>query len=213
MKVIPVLNCPDVACVEKNIAVAKTFLAEGGLLHLDVTDGSFAAHKTWADPLEWVKLKSPFGLEVHLMVDHPELYVDDWLVAGVQRLIVHVESLTPQSMNEILSTAERYRAEVMLSSKPESDAEDLLPYLKHFHSFQVLAVQPGPVGQEFLPFVCEKIRFLREESPDAIIEVDGGMNPETARQVKEMGADTITSESYIFNAADPKKAYEELCTI
>jgi ribulose-phosphate 3-epimerase len=213
MKVIPVINCPDVACVRKKIAAAKTFLADGDSLHLDVTDGSFAEYKTWADPLEWVKLKSPFVLEVHLMVDHPELYVDDWLTAGVRRLIVHAESLTPQSMNEILSTAERYHAEIMLSSKPESDVEDIAPYLKHFHSFQVLAVQPGPAGQEFLPFVMEKIRFLREELPDVTIEIDGGMNPERARQVKEVGADTIVSSSYIFNAADPKKAYEELCAI
>jgi ribulose-phosphate 3-epimerase len=101
----------------------------------------------------------------------------------------------------------------MLSSKPESMEEDIAPYLKHFHLFQVLAVQPGPAGQVFLPFVCEKIRFLREESPDAIIEIDGGMNPETARLVKDVGADTIVSSSYIFNAVDPKKAYEELCAI
>ncbi len=214
MKVIPVINCPDVACVQKKIAIAKTFLVDGDLLHLDVTDGSFATHKTWADPMQWVKLKPPFGLEVHLMVDHPELYVDDWLVAGARRLIIHAESLTLQSMKEILSTAERYHVEVMLSSKPESDAEDILPYLEHFHSFQVLAVQPGPEGQQFLPFVCEKIKFLKEEFPDAIIEVDGGMNPETARQVKEVGADTIASESYIFDSAtDPKKAYEELSAI
>ena len=213
MKVIPVINCPDVACVQKNIAIAKTFLPEGAILHLDVTDGSFATHRTWADPLEWVTLKSPFGLEVHLMVDHPESYVDDWLVAGARRLIVHAESLTLQSMNEILSTVERYHVEIMLSSKPESDVEDILPYLKKFHSFQVLAVQPGPAGQEFLPFVCEKIKFLREEFPDAIIEVDGGMNPETMRQVKEAGADTVVSASYLFSAADPQKAYEELCSV
>jgi ribulose-phosphate 3-epimerase len=213
MNVIPVINCPDVACVQKKIAIAKTFLREGDFLHLDVTDGLFATHQTWADPLEWEKLKSPFALEVHLMVEHPEERVDDWLAAGVRRLIVHAESLTPQSMHEILSTAARYHVEVMLSSKPESISEELVPYFRQFTAFQVLAVQPGPEGQEFLPFVCEKIRFLREELPDAIIEVDGGMNLETARQVKEVGADTIASESYIFNAADPKKAYEELCAI
>jgi ribulose-phosphate 3-epimerase len=77
----------------------------------------------------------------------------------------------------------------------------------------VLAVQPGPAGQTFLPFVEEKIRFLREAVPDAIIEVDGGMNPDTARLVKVMGADTIVSSNYIFSAADPKKAYEELRAI
>jgi ribulose-phosphate 3-epimerase len=213
MKVIPVINCPDVACVGKKIAIAKTFLHEGDFLHLDVTDGSFAPNQTWANPLEWGKLKSPFALEVHLMVEHPEEYVDDWLAAGAQRLIVHAESLTPQSMHEILSAAARYHVEVMLSSKPESISEEFIPYFRYFAAFQVLAVQPGPEGQEFLPFVCEKIRFLREESPDAIIEIDGGMNPATARLVKDVGADTIVSSSYIFNAADPKKAYEELSAV
>ena len=88
------------AC-KKRSRLRRHFCAEGDLLHLDVTDGSFATHQTWADPLEWVKLKSPFGLEVHLMVDHPEEYVDNWLAAGARRLIVHAESLTPQSMHEI----------------------------------------------------------------------------------------------------------------
>ncbi len=122
MKVIPVINCPDIACVKKKIALAETFLHTGDLLHLDVTDGSFATHQSWADPLEWVKLKSPFAPEVHLMVDHPEEYVDNWLTAGARRLIVHAESLTPQSIHEILGAAAHYNAEVMLSSKPESEA-------------------------------------------------------------------------------------------
>jgi ribulose-phosphate 3-epimerase len=213
MKVIPVINCPDVDCVRKKIDIAKTFLNEGDLLHLDVVDGSFAAHKTWADPMEWVKLKSPFPLEVHLMVDHPEEYADNWLAAGAQRLVVHMESLTRNSMHELFSTADRYHAEVMLSSRPETDPEDFEPYFKRFHSFQVLAVAPGPAGQVFLPFSTEKVRFLREELPDATIEVDGGMDPETARKVKEVGADTIVSSSYIFNAADPKRAYEEFTGI
>jgi ribulose-phosphate 3-epimerase len=213
MKVIPVINCPDIGSVQKRIEVAKTFLAEGDMVHLDVTDGSFATHKTWGDALQWGTLKCPFALEVHLMVDHPEEYVDNWLAAGARRLIVHSESLNPHSMHEILSTAERYTAEVMLSSKPESMAEDMEIYLKHFNSFQVLAVQPGAAGQKFLSFVTEKVRLIREELPDVIIEVDGGMNPETARQVKEVGADTIVSSSYIFDAADPKKAYEELRSI
>ncbi len=162
MKVIPVINCPDVACVQKKIEIAKTFLNEGDVLHLDVTDGSFASHKTWAEPLEWVKLKSPFGLEVHLMVDHPEEYADNWLAAGARRLIVHMESLTTHSLHDISALAERYHAEIMLSSKPETIAEEIEPYLKHFHAFQVLAVEPGPAGQIYLPFTDEKIRFLRK---------------------------------------------------
>jgi ribulose-phosphate 3-epimerase len=213
MKVIPVLNCPDVEDVRKKIEIARTFLAPGDFLHLDVTDGSFAAHRTWADPMQWVKLKSPFALEVHLMVDHPEEYADNWLAAGARRLIIHLEATTKQSMYEFISTADRYHAEVMISSRPESVAEDFEPYFKRFNLFQVLAVRPGAAGQEFLPFVDEKVRFLREELPDATIEVDGGMNPGTARRVKAVGADTIVSSSYIFDAADPKTAYEELVAI
>lgn len=91
--------------------------------------------------------------------------------------------------------------------------EDIVPYLKNFVAFQVLAVEPGPAGQKFLPFATEKVRFIREALPDAIIEVDGGMDLETARRVKDAGADTITSSHYIFDSADPKKAYEELSAI
>ena len=213
MKVIPVINCPDIGCVRKKIEIAKTFLKDGDMLHLDVTDGLFAARETWASPSEWVALKSPFALEVHLMVERPEERVDDWLAAGVRRLIVHIETITPKSLQEIVSTAARYHAEVMLSSKPESIMEELTPYLRMLTAFQVLAVQPGPAGQEFLSFTAEKVRFLREELPDAIIEVDGGMNPVTARRVKDVGADTIVSSHYIFDAVDPKQAYEELCAI
>jgi ribulose-phosphate 3-epimerase len=213
MNVIPVINCPDVDCVRKKIEIAKTFLQEGDLLHLDVTDGSFATHRTWADPLEWVTLKSPFGLEVHLMVDYPEQYIDNWLTAGARRLIVHAESLNAQSLHEILGAGRQRGAEIMLSSKPESDIEDIEHYLKHFKSFQVLAVQPGPAGQTYLSFIDDKIRFLREEFPNATIEVDGGMSPLTVWRVKELGADTIVSSSYIFDNADPKKAYEELKAI
>jgi len=192
----------------------KTFLQEGDLVHLDVTDGSFATHKTWADPLEWPKLKAPFALEVHLMVDHPEEYADNWLTAGARRLIVHAESLNAQSMHEILSAALRHNnIQVMLSSNPSSDIEDVRHYLRHFHSYQVLAVNPGPPGQTYLPFSDDKIRALREEFPDATIEVDGGMAPLSVYRVKELGADTVVSSSYIFDSPDPKKAYEELSKI
>jgi ribulose-phosphate 3-epimerase len=179
-------------------------------MHLDISDGTFDGCNTWADPLAWVALKSPFALEVHLMVEHPERRADDWLAAGARRLIVHLETLTPQSLHEIVSAAARYNAEVMISSKPDSATDEYVPYLRDFSALQVLAVPPGPAGQTFLPFVTEKIRMIREALPDAIIEVDGGMNPETARQVKDAGADTIVSSNYIFNAADPKKAYEDL---
>lgn len=213
MNVIPVINCPDIECIRKKLSIAETFLQTGDIIHLDVTDASFSDHKTWNEPLAWQSLKSPFTLEVHLMVEHPEEHVDDWLAAGAQRLIVHAESITVESLHEIISTAARYKVEVMLSSRPETQIEDIAPYIKFCNAFQVLAVEPGPSGQTFLPFIDEKIRFLKEESPNATIEIDGGMDPKTAAQVKAVGADTIVSSSYIFESPDPKAAYEALRNI
>jgi ribulose-phosphate 3-epimerase len=210
MNVIPVINCPDIQGVREKLEVAKTFLFDGDMVHLDVTDGIFSAHKTWNDPLAWITLNSPFALEVHLMMEHPEEHVDDWLVAGAQRLIVHAEAIPVESFHEIVLLAQQYRAEVMISSKPEFAMEGLVPYFKYTKHFQVLGVNPGAAGQEFLSFVKEKIGFLREEVPGAIIEVDGGMNEETVKAVKAYGADTVVSASYIFDSQDPKQAYETL---
>jgi ribulose-phosphate 3-epimerase len=210
MNVIPVINCLDIEGVKKRLETAKTFLHEGDIMHLDVADGTFDAPKNWSDPLAWVTLKSPFAIEVHLMVAHPEEHVDNWLAAGVRRLIIHIETVTQESLHEIVSAAERYRVEVMLSLRPDSSIDEIIPHLKHFTAFQILAVQPGAEGQLFLPFIKDKVGLLREEAPDVTIEVDGGMNPETALVVKSVGADTIVSSSYIFESADPKAAYEAL---
>jgi ribulose-phosphate 3-epimerase len=77
--------------------------------------------------------------------------------------------------------------------------------------YQVLAVHPGLAGQKFLPSVLNKIRFLKKNAPDGIvIEVDGGITPETAKLAKEAGADIAVAASYIFNSDDSRAAYEEL---
>jgi ribulose-phosphate 3-epimerase len=217
MNVIPSINCADIDCVQKKLTIAKTFLHAGGLVHLDVTDGVFSAHKTWGDPFAWAKLGSPFPLEVHLMVEQPEDHAEDWFVAGARRLIVHIETIAPADVRRLLDLAEQHHGEIAFSSMPDTDQDMFVPIVQRFGeritALQVLAVTPGAVGQKFHPSTLSKITALRQLSPNAIIEVDGGMNLETARLVKSAGADTIVSASYIFESADPKRAYEELCAI
>jgi ribulose-phosphate 3-epimerase len=214
MNVIPVINCPDIECVRKKLEVAKTFLRGGDLIHLDVTDGMFSAHKTWSDPFAWARLMSSFPLEVHLMVEQPEEHADDWFTAGARRLVVHIETVTHASLHRLLDLAEGHRGEIMLSSMPGTDSAAFGPFIQKFGerlaAFQVLAVPPGAAGQRFEPEALEAVISLRQWAPSATIEVDGGMNPETARLVKAAGADTIVSATYIFGSEDPKKAYEEL---
>lgn len=210
MTVIPVINCPNEECAREKIRIVSGFLREDDWIHVDVADAVFTFHKTWGGPTEWANLGLKFNLEVHLMVEEPEKKIEDWIAAGAKRLIVHFETVSENSASRILDIARKKRVEVMLASNYYTTTVQLWPYLKPFSHFQVLAVEPGPAGQKFLPVVLQKIKFLRNVAPNANIEVDGGINPETAKKVKAAGANIITSDTYIFRSQNPKKAYKEL---
>ncbi|MDO8664190.1 MAG: hypothetical protein Q7K44_01415 [Candidatus Liptonbacteria bacterium] len=207
MEIIPVINCHDIECIREYVGKAGEF-AEW--LHLDVSDARFTFNKSWGDYSRWPEVGSRLKLEVHLMVEEPEKEIDGWLNAGANRIIVHFEAITEETLSEIKKKTDEKNVELMIAINPETPAEKLRPYFEKLSEFQILAVYPGPSGQKFQTLVADKIRFLRSEMPDAIIEVDGGMNEETAKLSKSAGADIVTSSSYIFNNPNPKAAYEKL---
>ena len=215
MEIIPGINCLDADSLSQWLARAGSFLPPGTLVHLDISDGKFTFTKTWNDPAAWQELAGQYGfnLEVHLMVEHPEEILQAWFEAGAGRAVVHIETITPDSLRVLIGFATRYRAELMLSSNPETPLQALRPYLHDFSRFQVLSVYPGLSGQKFLASSIEKISFLRAVRPNAKIEVDGGINPETARLCKDAGADFVVATSYIFWGERPKQAYEELLEV
>lgn len=209
MQVIPVINVPDFETAEKQIKEAAKF---SEWIHLDITDGVFSPAILWGSPGELQELKienSKLKIEVHLMVSNPEGVIDSWLRTGlVKRIIVHLEAMTDSVY--ILAKCKKYGAEAMLAISPGTEVERLLAHKDDFNEFQVLAVAPGWAGQKFNQKMIDKIKFLRKNMPNAIIEVDGGINPETAKLAKEAGADVLVSASYIFGSKNPKKAYKEL---
>jgi len=212
MHIIPAINCPDLDCAIEKVRIAEKFFPFGdGWVHLDVADARFTPNRTWGDPSGWRKLQTSLNLEVHLMVEDPEIRVEEWFQAGAKRVIVHVETLREEELAYAL--ANQYGAEAMLAISPETPVESLKLYFEKFSAFQVLAVHPGLAGQKFLPLVLDKVRFLREYYHTATIEVDGGIDLETARGAREAGADIIVSASYIFNAANPAQAYAMLSSI
>lgn len=210
MGILPVINCTDFAAVKATLDKTKTFLPEGSFLHCDIADAAFTFHRTWNSPTEWASLRAPYNLEVHLMVEHPEKEMPAWIAAGARRFVIHIEAITDDSLATIVQLCKPRGVGLALSSNPETTVDRLAPYLKDFSMFQVLSVHPGVAGQAYLPFMTQKIAWLRREYPNAIIEVDGGMNPQTAQVVKAAGADLIVSSSYLFGDGDPKLAYEIL---
>ncbi|MDE2019487.1 MAG: hypothetical protein KGJ13_04015 [Patescibacteria group bacterium] len=218
MHIFPVINCSDAASARKRMLQAETFLRAGDFVHVDVADGIFTFHKTWRDMAGWAALRLPFNLEVHLMVEHPEKQIEPWLAIGAKRFVVHVETVTEKSLEEILrkcsARGSERGAQVMLSSNPETPAGEFRPYFHKIWFYQVLCVHPGLAGQKFLPRTLEKVKFLRKHAPDGIIiEVDGGIRPGTAKLAKEAGADIAVSASYIFESEDMRAAFERLMKV
>lgn len=213
MQVIPAINCASYQEAKKRIEVAGGF---ADLIHIDVVDGKFAPNVTWGSPEDLERLKTEMELkamfEVHLMVQNPEGVLDAWLRTGlVKRVIVHLEAMTDSVY--VLEKCKKYGVEAMLAINPGTEAERLSAHLDDFHCCQILAVFPGLAGQKFQPHVLEKLEYIRKRHPNVIIEVDGGMNAETAAQVKKAGADIAIAASYIFSDEHPKEAYERLVAL
>jgi len=210
METIPAINCQD----EESVAERAQKISEfAEWAHIDVSDASFTFNRSWGDAAAWPKIGRNLNLEIHLMVEYPEKEVDAWLRVGIKRLIIHLEAISEKTFSEIKEKTDREKVELMLAIRPETPAEKLMFYFKKVSEFQVLAVHPGPSGQKFQTLVAQKIKFLRHEVPNATIEVDGGINEETAELVKSAGADIVISGSYIFNDPNPKAAYEKLSSI
>lgn len=212
MLVIPVVNMPTFDDALARVRLASSF---SKWVHIDVSDGKYTKHLSWGSPEEFKKMLSSDNafknmvFEIHLMVQNPETQLEDWLKAGARRFVIPEDAVADLGYVKIL--AKRYDAIILLSVDPAS--RKVTNKTNLFDSFQVLAVPPGPAGQPFNNLALEKISFLRASFPNAKIEVDGGVNLETAKLVKDAGADIVVSASYIFDSLDPKKAYEELNAI
>jgi len=228
MFVIPAINEVKFSGVLKKIGIAETF---SPWVHLDIVDGKFAPNITWNNPEEFIKfleVRPPEinvnirrsnlpNIEVHLMVENPEAVIKDWVKAGAKRIIVHLEALNMgksdlQKLRNIREVG-LPKFEIGLAINPETPIEKIAPYLDRVKFVQMLAVKPGLAGQQFDKRILEKIKFLKKHHPDVMIEVDGGINLETAKLAKEAGADIIVSASYIWGSQNPQKAYQELASI
>ncbi|OGY64494.1 MAG: hypothetical protein A3I24_03950 [Candidatus Harrisonbacteria bacterium RIFCSPLOWO2_02_FULL_41_13b] len=217
MQIIPAINTKNFKEAKKQIEIASQVVPAGGVIHIDVTDGKFTSNITWGDPQELQELLTSYKLlianfEIHLMVNNPEEVIEDWAKTRLfGRIIVHLESM--KDSEYILSRCRKYGSEPVLAINPTTDVKKLEPYLDKFPAFQILAVTPGLAGQKFNVEVIHKIKFLKKAAPGVKIEVDGGINLETAKLCKEAGADIVVSASYILNSDNPKEAYAKLSGI
>jgi len=186
--------------------------AEADLLHVDVMDGHFVPNLTIGPPVvEALRKHTELFLDCHLMVDNPQVLLADFADAGADRCIVHVELGDPRP----LFTELRERGVgVGIVLNPETPVELVLPYLGEVDLVLVMSVHPGWGGQQFIADVLDKVRVLRgaidEQRLSVEIEIDGGINVDTAPLAARAGVDILVAGSAVFHAADPAAAARDI---
>lgn len=178
-------------------------------IHCDVMDGKFVPNISFGLPVvKSIRKCVVIPLDVHLMIDEPIRYVKQFADAGANIITFHVEAT-----DSVAETAAAIRAcgkKVGLSIKPNTPVEALAPYEGLFDMILIMSVEPGFGGQCFIAKSIEKIAKARVLFPEVLIEVDGGINEHTARQVIEAGVDVVVAGNAIMLASDRKAAIEAI---
>lgn len=184
-------------------------------IHYDVMDGNFVPNLSFGpDILKAFCRISPLCKDVHLMVKDPAFYSDVFMNAGADVVTFHYEAISEAEIKEIADKIRSRGCKAGLSIKPKTPVEVIKPYLNDFDLFLIMSVEPGFGGQKFDEDAPARIKELKQlitkANSKALIEVDGGINAETAKLCKEAGVDVLVAGSYVFKN-DIKKAVDSLC--
>lgn len=167
-------------------------------LHLDVMDGNFVPNISFgADIVKAIRKDSNLYFDAHLMIENPEWYIDTMADAGVQSISIHVEATKHLDRALQLIKARGLKAGVAIN--PATDITFLDNIYEKLDLILIMTVNPGFGGQKFLNQMIEKIRKVRNKFPHIDIQVDGGINNETAKLVIEAGANILVAGSYVFS--------------
>ena len=187
----------------------------GRWVHIDVMDGNFVPNITIGIPtVKALRKVSDLILDVHLMIDRPIRYVEEFCRAGADYLTIHVEADTPENTMAALEKIAEMGVKPAISVKPGTPAEAVRPYLEKVAMILVMTVEPGFGGQGFMHDMMPKLRAIRrmcdERNPGCLLEVDGGVDLKTAPICKENGAEVLVTGSAYFGAPDRKSFVEEI---
>jgi ribulose-phosphate 3-epimerase len=186
--------------------------AEADLLHVDVMDGHFVPNLTIGPPVvKSLRKRTDLHLDCHLMVDNPGDLLEDFADAGADGCTVHIELGDPRPL---FAGMRDLGMRVGLTHNPETPVDAVLPYLEEIDVLLFMSVHPGFGGQAFIPSVLDKLTTARhavdERGLSVELEIDGGINRETAPRAAAAGADILVAGSAVFHADDPAAAARQI---
>ncbi len=183
-------------------------------LHYDVMDGVFVPNISFGLPvLKAISQKTKLFRDVHLMIHNPYFYIHKFVLSGADLITFHLES-TSDPFSTIKAIKD-YHCQAGISIKPATPAKALLPFLDDVDVILVMTVEPGFGGQSYLHEVTPKIKEIKNmiQGRNILIEVDGGIDQQTAPEALEAGADILVTGSYLFRQEDMKKTADALRNI
>ena len=200
IEIAPSMLAADLLHLEEDLKDLKTYGIQ--TLHFDVMDAHFVPNLSFGPDFckQVHKVFPDYFLDVHLMMDNPEQYIQKFVQAGASAITVHAEVL--EDATPVLNEIRAYGVQCGLSVKPGTKIETIEKYLSVVDRILIMTVEPGFGGQKLMEDQLEKIVWLRKNGFDKPIAVDGGVNMETCSKVIEAGADVLVMGTAFFRADD-----------
>lgn len=211
IKIAPSLLSADFRNIEKDIKKVERCGVD--LLHLDIMDGHFVPNITFGPMIvKAINECTKLPLDVHLMIENPDSYVESFVKSGADYLTVSLEAC--RHLHRTISLIKSFNIKVGCALNPATPFELVKPVIKELDLLLLMTVNPGFGGQKFIPSVLPKIeearKFIQEHKLKTEIEVDGGINPETSKLVKEAGTAILVAGDAIFKSEDYCKMIQDL---
>ncbi len=211
MLVAPSILAADFLHLAKDVETVNTY---GDLFHLDIMDGTFVPNISFGFPVvEAIAREARKPLDVHLMIVHPEKYVERFAKVGAGMISFHYEAALEES-DAVIDLIHGFGVKAGIVINPDCPVEHIFPYLGKVDYVLLMSVFAGFGGQKFIEKTYDRIRAVRKElkriGSKALIEVDGGVSPKNAGTLAKAGVDILVAGSAVFKAEDPAAAVEAL---
>lgn len=207
MKIAPSILSADF----KKLGEEVLSVSSADMLHLDIMDGMFVKNISFGpDVIKSIREISNIPFDTHLMINEPIRYIKEFVNAGSDYITVHYEACS--NLDETLNEIKKYNVKCGISIKPNTPVSKIIDYLDRVDLILVMSVEPGFGGQSFMDSAISKVDYLKElkekNNYNYIISVDGGINNETVKKVRN--ADMVVAGSYVFKKANRKEAIDSL---